>query len=1264
MDHTHIVTAAHLHEYASTRVSQGVVPELIYWLVKQSASQLSVCRIPYGDAVNQPGWDGLVETGQGFREFVPDGVSYWEIGTGSDPQKKATDEFRKRTRNEETPESVRNNSDFVFVTPHAWDEPKQRAWKHRRKSRGWKDIRILDGVKVADWLREFPAIGRWMANKIGLTATLGGFSTPAEHWETILAPTDLSPEVFLAGREEACQVLQALFEGKGEKLYFFAESLHDVEDFVAAYLRSLDNDTARTYTNQCLYVSDQDAWRSVVETAKPHVLLADSKLGLESENADLETLAVKRGHAVIIPICGARVGGNSNIIDLPSPGRDQLEAALREANFSSRKSGELAQLGGNRLSALRRHLLGQDTVPPYAQWQNARLLCQAGLAGKWDGNNPADQKALEGLLGKSYAEWVEKLREEMLQADSPLIQTDEKWRVVARGEAWNALGSRVTDDDLDRLQQAAVSVLGERDPTFDLPKQQRYAAAIHGKQLQQSHLLREGLAETLALLGSRPETLSQCSFDKRKNTAFLTVRRLLDNAPWDRWASLNLLLPLLAEAAPEAFLEAVESALRDLDSSSFRELFAQEGDGVLGENNYLTGLLWALETLAWHPDLLSRVAVVLADLASIDPGGNWANRPSSSLVDIFLPWHVQTTASSERRKVAIENVHREQPEVAWNLILSLLPHSHGSTTGCHRPTWRNYVPDDWNEGVATAERWNQMTMYADLAAELAKGCSEHLLELINRMHQLPKPAREALLEHLASQEVSALPPDERLTIWERLGDLVRRHRKFADAIWAMPADMVARIDDVTNALAPAAPELKYRHLFSSRETDLFETKGNFEDQRKRLEQTRRDAVQTILDTGGVDAVLSFAQSVTEPSDVGIALGGLGHEEAEARILPSLLESEDEAEQQIVSGFIWGRFRGSDWAWVDQVLENDWDNVQKSTFLVVLPFDENTWDRVENQLGQHNEILYWSKVQVRPFGRHRDLTLAIEKLIEFSRIADAINCVYRTTLEGREFKEDLATRALLALLETPNDIRRLDRHEVVEIIKRLQESPAVESGALFKIEWNFLPWLDFSSSGSPATLEKRLASDPAFFAEVIALIYPSQNEDEDSVPPSEQEQARARNAYTLLREWKICPGTLPGGSFDPDAFSQWLKDAARITAETGHTKVAQMYAGQVFVHAPPDPDGLWIHRAVATALNQRNAEEMRSGFTCQIFNQRGAHWFSAGEEERKLAQFNSNKAADLENASYSRFATAMRRVADTYEQEAERESERDPRDYWS
>ena len=80
MDHAHIITTANLEEYSDTRESQSVIPELIYLLVKASISDGSICRIPYGDEVNQPGADGLVVSENAFQEFIPQGRSYWEIG--------------------------------------------------------------------------------------------------------------------------------------------------------------------------------------------------------------------------------------------------------------------------------------------------------------------------------------------------------------------------------------------------------------------------------------------------------------------------------------------------------------------------------------------------------------------------------------------------------------------------------------------------------------------------------------------------------------------------------------------------------------------------------------------------------------------------------------------------------------------------------------------------------------------------------------------------------------------------------------------------------------------------------------------------------------------------------------------------------------------------------------------------------------------------------------------------------------------------------
>ena len=131
----------------------------------------------------------------------------------------------------------------------------------------------------------------------------------------------------------------------------------------------------------------------------------------------------------------------------------------------------------------------------------------------------------------------------------------------------------ISNDDLARFKNMAISSLEERDPALDLPKEERYAASIYGKQLNYSRNIRKGISQTLALMGSRPKALSNCSCNEALNTVNFIVRTLLDGADWERWASIDYYLPLLAEASPSEFLDAVESALVDISNSSFHEIF-------------------------------------------------------------------------------------------------------------------------------------------------------------------------------------------------------------------------------------------------------------------------------------------------------------------------------------------------------------------------------------------------------------------------------------------------------------------------------------------------------------------------------------------------------------------------------------------------------------------------------------------------------------------------------------------------------------------
>ena len=155
----------------NARDAQGVIVELVWRLVAASSPRPKERRFPLADSIGQPGQDGFLSTDFGFAPFVPVGKSFWEIGTGTNAGKKATDDYRDRTK--ETPADVRRESTFLFVTPlsgrrdwpHTWKEDAQAQWlKTRRERNEWKDVRVIDGSRLVDWLHDFPAVEQWLAN--------------------------------------------------------------------------------------------------------------------------------------------------------------------------------------------------------------------------------------------------------------------------------------------------------------------------------------------------------------------------------------------------------------------------------------------------------------------------------------------------------------------------------------------------------------------------------------------------------------------------------------------------------------------------------------------------------------------------------------------------------------------------------------------------------------------------------------------------------------------------------------------------------------------------------------------------------------------------------------------------------------------------------------------------------------------------------------------------------------------------------------------
>ena len=892
--------------------------------------------------------------------------------------------------------------------------------------------------------------------------------------------------------------------------------------------------------------------------------------------------------------------------------------------------------------------------PEKTDWNRspyAADLALVSLAGAWNEENEADISILNKITSKTYSDWSFAVKEVLQLPSSPLSLQNGLWEVAKRVDLSNALAPRIFDQNLDTFKECAITVLTERDPSFELPPEKRYAAIIHKKVTTHSQDLRKGLADGLAMIGNMSDKLSNCSQLKPENTAVLVVREIFKNADWVLWGSLNNFLPSLAEAAPGEFLNAVENALR-LSPCPFDELFSQERGALTGDN-YLTGLLWALEGLAWEEEYLVRVCVILGELANHDPGGNFANRPANSLITILLPWFPQTTAPIKKRKVAVQTLHKEFPEIAWKLIINLLPDQHKTSFGSYKPTWRKAIPDDWKESVTQKQYQEQILFYSDAAVSMAGSDVEKLNELIDRFNNLPKLSFDKLLEVLSSDAVSSLPEDQRLLLWNNLKKFTSRHRRFSKTEWALNNELLSSIETVAEKLAPTNPTKSHQRLFSDRTFDLYEENGDWEEQHIKLQEHRQEAVEEILKLGGIESVIQFAETVESPRQVGHFLGRVSNADIDAVLLPAYLVPENHKLSSFTSAYVWSRHYTKNWSWVDHLDKSGWSSEQVGQFLSCLPFTKETWDRVAKCLG-NEERIYWLKTNASPYQANGELGFAIDKLIEYGRPYAAINCLYGMHHNNRPINVSQCVKALLATFSSPEPCDPIDTYPIVELIKFLQTSSEVSQDELFHVEWAFLPLLDDYHGATPKLLENRLASDPEFFCEVIQLMYRSKKTD---VVPNKQyknSEMIATKAWQLLYEWRIPPGMREDGGFDDAQFSSWLQRVKEICRESGHLEVALGDVGKVLIHCPHDKNGLWINCAVADALNARDAEDMRDGFLSGIINSRGVYAIDpTGKPELELAEQFRKKAEDVENAGYQRFAITLRNLSESYIQEAKR-----------
>jgi len=879
-----------------------------------------------------------------------------------------------------------------------------------------------------------------------------------------------------------------------------------------------------------------------------------------------------------------------------------------------------------------------------------KFICDVIIIGSWNDESEYDNAIIKEFTGEDINNWKYKIKFIMHYQKKILHFNSGHWRINNREQIFLKYVDRFLDSDLDKLESIAIKVLKEIHPMFDLNPENRYSASFYGKTPKYSKDIKDGLSEILVLLAVNEDKLSVCSNFKALRIVNSIINELFNNSNWKLWASLNEFLPILAEAAPDEFMDAVTNSLRKSECP-FDELFKQEGKGITGWN-YMTGLYWALETLAWSEDYFIRSISILAELATHDPGGNFLNRPENSIVTILLPWFPYTLVSYEKQLNAIKNIRNNFPDITFKVLLKFLPHQFQTTQSTNKPRYRNPVNAEWSPNLSNNEYINQCNEYAKIALELAFTNKQYLLDLLNLIENIPNERFQDLINYLSSDNIVNAPEENRFLVWEILNLTVNRHRKFKNAQWALNEEKINKIQDVVNKIKPNNPKYLYRQLFSNNDHFYLSGDDNWENYLKEIEEIRTKAIKEIYDINSVDGILEFALSVEDKYKIGFSLWVI-NENIKNTILPKYLDSTNINEKQIIKGFINGCFYNEKEAWIKTFNFSTWEKSQICSLLLNIAYHEQIWYLAESLLGDNINI-FWENIFESPHAMYGNLIIAIDNLMKYKRPLFAAEIIYVHHYRKKEFLKNKALSALISGISSDENINKLDKYCIAELITLLQNEKEIDQEKLFKIEWAYLDLLDINYGKKAITLHKYLSTEPSFLLNILKLLYKSEKGEENKSKTKERNQVAINNALQLLHEWKNVPGINDDNIFSESIFMEWFNTVKKICAEEGYLYVAMYQIGKVLYYTPKDENGLWINKKIAQLLDDKESGDLRSGYCNEVYNSRGAHFIDVtGSEEKNIAKFWRERSKELENEGFTCFAASIKGIADGYEYEAKR-----------
>lgn len=1113
-----LVTRDNLERWADTTFSKAALPYLISRLVRATIQTSTKANFPSGSATYIGGWDGIVNC-ETETDYVPKGISLWEFGTTSDCKRKADDDYDKRKAN---PIGFKpSDSVFIFVTPRLWT--KKDEWIAEKKSENiWRDVIVYDSVILEQWLDISLPVSKWFAEEPGVNGIpFEGVLTAEEFWnEWSTGPIKLEPEVVTAGREYEQQLLFDILQGKACIKAVKASTKDEATAFIVATAKLFSDNDSEIFFSKSLISDNSNCFRTIrYNTNYPLNLIP------RFNDASQFYFATGENHHVLVPL-GADDDFNQDTINLPTIDRDNQINSLIKSGLSKEDAEKYSRESGRNITILKKLLKFPYFKAKLIEKENIREIIPALILGRWNETFVGDIELIEKLSEQKYSDYLVVLNKWKNFEESPIIQIGETWRLTSPLDLWTNLSSQLTPKDFHNIQECFSLAFKNGNQIIE-PEDKNSFTVFLNKKHKYSNWSREGLTQSLILV-CRINGVKIPNLDNPQNWVDKIIIDLLYNASGEMWISVDHELPLISEASPESFLKAVKNSLAK-EQPEIMDMF-NEKDDFLDKISHHTGLLWALESLAWLPEYLRDVSMVLLKLSRLDPGGSLLNRPLNSISEIFKPWHFQTLASYDERMEILKYITEKEKESGWSLLIRMLPDHHGIAQPTHKMRWRMFDKNT-KLNYTYQEIWDTHSKVVELLIQLFDYDETKLSQLIDEIPNLDPRDRKSVFDW--ADRVCLKVEQKNFTTWATIRKILNHHRSHPDTDWALPETELVHLENLYNKLQPTDIVNKYIWLFNDnwpRFPEGFKYEDNefekrHEQQQNRVDDARKEATTEFIRELGLDKTIELRKEVKELWILGDSL---------ARVITSsdnilsVCECLKDKENTIgfVKSFIYRKSIIEGFEWIKSLFNKlqaiNYENKSLSNVLIPLNQNQQLWDFVAS-LDEEIQNEYWQNINPHFYNITDDeKVIGIEMLLKHKRFFSAIDIAsdFPNVISSNLLSEMLKKAATEEANETP----RFIGYVIERVFEELDKRTDIDKSIIISLEWLYLSILDsYGTRRTSKKLEEELANSPGFFVEVLKWIYIPKDktllEKERECISDEVIQNIEKQAYHLLHSWK-------------------------------------------------------------------------------------------------------------------------------------------------